>query len=139
MGAAAALPGSEVRAAGGVVWRSTDDGAMEVLVVHRPRYDDWSLPKGKVDPGETDLEAARREVTEETGLACEAGTELPTVRYVDHHGRPKRVRYWSMTVADGAFAPNGEVDQIRWLTPDEASARLTYAHDRPVVAALVTG
>jgi 8-oxo-dGTP diphosphatase len=139
MGVPAASPGSEVRAAGGVVWRPNDGGAVEVLVIHRPRYDDWSLPKGKVDPGESDLEAARREVTEETGLRCEVGTELPTVRYVDRHRRPKRVRYWAMTVVDGAFTPNGEVDQICWLTPDETSARLTYAHDRPVVAALVTG
>ena len=106
-------PGDEqpvVRAAGGVVWRRSDAG-LEVLLVHRPRYDDWSLPKGKADPGEDDVDTAAREVAEETGLAGVLGPELARIRYTDRNGRAKVVRYWSMTV-DGpvpTFTPNGEV------------------------------
>ncbi|CAN5887361.1 hypothetical protein BH23ACT2_BH23ACT2_16950 [soil metagenome] len=136
MGAAAAEAHSPVRAGGGVVWRIGAHGQVEVLVVHRPRYDDWTLPKGKVDDGESDLQAAVREVAEEAGLHCEPGAELPTVCYVDHHGRAKQVRYWTMTVLSGAFRPNDEVDEVRWLPVDEAATALTYAHDRPVLAAV---
>jgi 8-oxo-dGTP diphosphatase len=120
-----------VRAGGGVVWRPAADG-IEVLVVHRPRYDDWSLPKGKCDPGEGFEAAALREVAEETGLACELGPFLAEVRYVDHKGRDKVVRYWSMRVdaVDHRFEPNDEVDEVRWLGPDEAADLLSYAHDR---------
>jgi 8-oxo-dGTP diphosphatase len=121
-----------VRAAGGVVWRSRA-GTIEVVVVHRPRYDDWSLPKGKCDTGERDEDAARREVLEETGLACELGPELATSRYVDGRGRDKVVRYWAMTVRDGSFQANDEVDETRWLPVDEVAAVLTYARDHPVV------
>jgi 8-oxo-dGTP diphosphatase len=121
-----------VRAAGGVVVR---DG--RVLAVHRPRYDDWSLPKGKLDPGESFEEAALREVREETGVRAELGEELPAVRYVDHRGRPKLVRYWTMRVLDDpGFVPNDEVDELAWLTPEQARRRLTYEHDRALVAAL---
>lgn len=122
----------EVRANGGVVVRR-GDGERTVLVVHRPRYDDWSLPKGKLDPGETDEECALREVEEEAGLRCELGIELPSTRYVDHEGRTKLVRYWAMTVIDGSFTPNDEVDEVRWVTPDEARGLLTYPHDVDVV------
>lgn len=122
----------EVRANGGVVVRD-GDGTPTLLVVHRPRYDDWSLPKGKLDPGESDEECALREVEEEAGLRCTLGVELPSTRYVDHKGRTKLVRYWAMTVIDGSFAPNDEVDEIRWVTPDEARGLLTYAHDVDVV------
>lgn len=125
----------EVRAGGGVVAGRADDGSPTVLVVHRPRYDDWSLPKGKVDPGESDEECAEREVWEETGLRCRLGDELPSTRYVDHKGRAKLVRYWAMEVVDGAFVPNDEVDAIRWLPPAEAVALLSYAHDTVVVEA----
>ncbi len=125
----------EVRAAGGVVAGRSDDGTTTVLVVHRPRYDDWSLPKGKVDPGETDEDCARREVEEETGLRCRLGDELPSTRYVDHKGRSKLVRYWAMEVLDGTFAANDEVDAVRWLAPAEAAVLLTYAHDVVVVDA----
>ena len=125
-----------IEAAGGVVWKVTPKGSQRVLLVHRPRYDDWSLPKGKLDPGETHRHAALREVEEETGLRCRTGEELPEVRYADRKGRPKRVRYWSMEPVDGEFEPNDEVDEVRWLPVDEAGAMLSYAHDRAVLAAL---
>ncbi len=125
-----------VRAAGGVVWRRRNDGAVEVLLVHRPRYDDWSLPKGKVAPGESDEAGAVREVEEETGLRCRLGEELPDVSYQDGHGRPKRVRYWAMEPLDGSFEPHDEVDAVRWLPVDEAVSTLTHEADGEVVAAL---
>ena len=115
----------EVKAAGGVVRR---DG--RIAVVHRPRYDDWSLPKGKLDPGETWEEAALREVREETGLECALGEELSSTRYHDRKGRSKLVRYWLMDPVGGEFAPNDEVDELRWLTPAEAAALLTYPRDK---------
>jgi 8-oxo-dGTP pyrophosphatase MutT (NUDIX family) len=123
-----------IEAAGGVVWRGDRD-APEVLLVHRPRYDDWSFPKGKLDPGEDHATAARREVQEETGLRCDLGPELPSVRYRDHHGREKRVRYWVMVVVDGTFTPNDEVDELEWLPVDAARLRLTHAHDADVLDA----
>ena len=128
----------EVRAAGGVVWRRGPDGEAEVLLVHRPRYDDWSLPKGKREPGETDEACARREVEEETGLLVTLGAELPEVRYRDHRDRPKVVRYWVMEpLGDAAaFTPNDEVDEIRWCSIADARAQLSYAHDRDLVTAL---
>jgi 8-oxo-dGTP diphosphatase len=122
----------QVRAAGGVVRR---DGG-EIAVVHRPRYDDWSLPKGKLEPGEQFEDAARREVEEETGLHCRLRRELEPVEYVDRKGRPKLVRYWLMDALDTtapAFVPNAEVDELRWCTPDDALALLSYAHDRALV------
>lgn len=120
-----------VEAAGGVVER---DGL--IVLVHRPRYDDWSLPKGKLDAGETFERAAVREIEEETGLRCTLGAELDPARYTDKRGRSKLVRYWRMTVVGGAFEPNDEVDEIRWLTPGDAAALLTYEHDRVLVASL---
>jgi 8-oxo-dGTP diphosphatase len=122
-------PRAVVRAAGGVVVRRGLHGN-ELLLVHRPRYDDWSFPKGKLDPGETDEVAALREVEEETGFRCELVSELPSTSYVDARGRPKRVRYWLMHVLDGVFDPNREVDEIAWLSPSAANERLTYDHDR---------
>ncbi|HUF34050.1 MAG TPA: NUDIX hydrolase [Acidimicrobiales bacterium] len=130
---AAGAPPTLVFAAGGVVWRPTPDG-VEVLVVHRPKYDDWSMPKGKRDKGESDEDCARREVEEETGLRCRLGDELISSSYVDHRGRAKLVRYWAMEVAGGAFEPNAEVDEVRWLPPGEASALLSYDRDRQVLA-----
>jgi 8-oxo-dGTP diphosphatase len=123
----------EVRAAGGLVERAAPDGTVHVLVVHRPRYDDWSFPKGKLDPGEGFLDAAVREVREETGLEVEVGDELASVRYRDHKGRPKLVRYWRMRAVGGTFEPNDEVDEVRWLPADEAQALLTYPHDRALL------
>lgn len=125
-----------IEAAGGVVWRTSAKGHLKVLLVHRPRYDDWTLPKGKLDPGETAKAAARREVGEETGLRCRLGAPLPSVRYTDRHHRAKRVRYWAMEVLDGEFEPNEEVDAVAWLRVPAAIERLTYAHDRPVLEAL---
>jgi 8-oxo-dGTP diphosphatase len=126
----------EVRAAGGLVQRVDADGVTRVLVVHRPRYDDWSLPKGKAEPGESDEDCALREVEEETGLRCRLGRELASTLYVDRKGRSKQVRYWVMEVDGGKFAANDEVDELRWLTFDEAVALLTYAHDRQLVDAV---
>ena len=128
----------EVRAAGGVLWRRDRAGQIEVLLVHRPRYDDWSLPKGKCEPGESDEDCGAREVLEETGIRAELGDPLPEVRYRDHHGRPKVVRYWSMrpVEAPARFVPNHEVDEIAWLPLDDALDRLSYDHDRELVTAL---
>jgi 8-oxo-dGTP pyrophosphatase MutT (NUDIX family) len=125
-----------IEAAGGLVWRITGDREVELLLVHRPRYDDWSLPKGKIDPGEDAADAARREVEEETGLRCRLGPEVAETRYVDRHGRQKRVRYWAMQPVHGTFVPNGEVDRIRWCSTASAAAILTYDHDLRLVAAL---
>jgi 8-oxo-dGTP diphosphatase len=126
----------EVRAAGGVVWRVDDEGQLQVLVVHRPGYEDWSFPKGKTDPEDVDDEhTALREVDEETGLRCSLGRELPGTDYIDRKGRTKHVRYWEMRVLSGEFAPNREVDQARWLDVAAARAQLSYEHDRDVLDA----
>ncbi len=124
----------DVSAAGGVGTRPRPAGTVEMLVVHRPRYDDWSLPKGKLEPGESSEDAARREVAEETGVLAELGAELPTSHYVDRKGRPKTVRYWMMT-AGGAqpWEPNDEVDAMRWIAPAEAATLLSYEDDRRLV------
>ncbi len=137
--AAVARPEPQVRAAGGLVWRSTvlsdehgtSRAAVEIVVIHRPAYDDWSFPKGKLDKGESFEEAAVREVAEETGLVCELGRELPSTEYLDGKGRLKLVRYWSMrVVAVEPWQPNDEVDGRRWVTFDDAAALLTHARDR---------
>lgn len=129
---------SELRAAGGVLWRHDPAGRLEVLLVHRPRYDDWSLPKGKCEPGESDQDCGAREVLEETGIRAELEAPLPEVRYRDHKGRPKVVRYWRMRPVETPerFVPNHEVDEIAWLPLDDALHRLTYDHDRELVTAL---
>ena len=127
---------AEVKAAGGVVWRRSAGGAPEFVAVHRPRYDDWSLPKGKLDPGETWEQAALREVEEEVGLRCALGAELPPVAYTDHKGRAKAVRYWLMTPdGDTAFTPNEEVDEMRWVDEETAAGLLSYPHDAELVRA----
>jgi 8-oxo-dGTP diphosphatase len=126
---------AEVKASGGVVWRRAPGGALELVVVHRPRYDDWSLPKGKLDPGESWEECALREVAEEVGLRCRLGAELPPIGYRDHKGRAKAVRYWLMEPADGSapFTPNDEVDEMRWVEAGAAEALLSYPHDAALV------
>ena len=122
-----------VRAAGGLVWRISH-GAQQVLLVHRPHYDDWSFPKGKHDLNETDLECAVREVEEETGLSVQVGEALATVEYVDHKGRDKTVAYWAMTVLedsnDEEFVANDEVDEMRWLDVETALKTLSYPIDQ---------
>jgi 8-oxo-dGTP diphosphatase len=122
----------EVRAAGGVLLRSGQGGS-EVAVIHRPKYGDWSLPKGKLDDGEEFEQAALREVEEETGMRAELGPELSAVSYRDRKGRTKLVRYWVMRVLDGEFQPGAEVDELRWLDPESARELLSYEHDAELV------
>jgi 8-oxo-dGTP pyrophosphatase MutT (NUDIX family) len=123
---------AEVKASGGVVRRRGPDGLL-VALVHRPRYDDWSFPKGKLDAGESWEDAALREVEEEIGLRCRLGEELPPTSYRDNKGRAKVVRYWLMDPLDGEFVPSGEVDEVRWLVPAEAEPLLSYEHDRELL------
>jgi 8-oxo-dGTP pyrophosphatase MutT (NUDIX family) len=126
-----------VRAAGGLVTRQSANGSTEVLLVHRPKYDDWTFPKGKALPGESDEECALREVEEETGLRCELEEELPGTTYRDLRGRRKVVRYWRMRPAGGREEANpGEVDRLAWLLLPEAERRLTYDRDRSLVRKL---
>ena len=125
-----------VRAAGGLVCRRRGDGVVEVLVVHRPAYDDWSFPKGKLEPGETEEDAAIREVEEETGLRCTLDRELPTTSYRDARRRAKIVRYWLMTPVGGDLAAANEVDDARFVSIEDSAELLTYARDRGLLASL---
>ena len=107
-----------------------------MVVIHRPRYDDWTLPKGKAEEGESGIDTARREVEEETGLRPVVGSELTPVSYLDHRGRDKIVRYWAMFEPDPSeqrFEPNGEVDELRWCAPEVARGLLSYLHDGAVI------
>jgi 8-oxo-dGTP diphosphatase len=122
----------QVRAAGGVLLRDGPDGT-EVAVIHRPKYEDWSLPKGKLDGDEHFEQAALREVREETGMGAELGPELSPVSYRDRKGRTKLVRYWLMRPTGGEFEPGNEVDELRWLTPEDAQRQLSYEHDAALV------
>jgi 8-oxo-dGTP pyrophosphatase MutT (NUDIX family) len=123
---------AEVKAAGGVVWRRSPRG-IEVALVHRPRYDDWSFPKGKLHPGESWEGAARREVQEEIGVRARLGHELPPTSYRDPKGRAKVVRYWMMEPLDGEFTPSTEVDDMRWVPVGEAKRMLSDDHDRALL------
>ncbi len=124
----------DVQAAGGVVWRRTDAG-LAVLVVHRPRYDDWSLPKGKLDDGESFEAAALREILEETGVSGVLGRDLGAVYYTDHKDRSKIVRWWAVAAEhQGEPSDTDEVDVMRWVDPLEADGLLTYDTDREVLA-----
>lgn len=128
----------EVRAAGGVVWRRDDTGAVEVLIVHRDRYDDWTFPKGKLDPGESWEEAAVREVLEETGIVAILGPELAQTEYVDNRRRQKRARYWAMAVAaDSGFEAGEEISDRVWMSTDEVAVRLTYERDLAVLESFI--
>lgn len=131
----AGRPEPAIHAAGGVVWRLTESGVLEVIVVHRPAFDDWSFPKGKLDPDDPDHEhAALREVLEETGYRCALGRELHAIEYTDRKGRHKRVRYWEMRpIGPSVFVPNAEVDQVAWLPLPAASSRLSYDTDKGVL------
>jgi 8-oxo-dGTP diphosphatase len=134
----AELPSSAdvVQAAGGLVVRR-HQAVLEIAVVHRPIHGDWSFPKGKLEEGETFELAALREVEEETGLACRLLRFIGHTDYVDRKGRPKAVAYWVMAPQSGSFAPNAEVDEMRWVTLDEASRLLSYPRDRELVAVLM--
>jgi 8-oxo-dGTP diphosphatase len=129
----ASLATPVILAAGAVLWRYADDsGATEVALVHRPRYDDWSLPKGKVDPGETEPVTAVREIDEETGYAVELGRRLASVSYPVEQ-TTKKVWYWAARTLGGDFTPNAEVDQLIWLPAADAMKRLQYPADRKVL------
>jgi len=125
-----------VDAAGAVVWRRVARGPTEIALIHRPRYDDWSLPKGKIDPGETAIVAAVREIAEETGRTARLGRYLMRVSYPMTGDRLKRVDYWAAEVVGDRvpeFVPNDEVDQLRWLPASAAASQLSYSADRAVV------
>jgi 8-oxo-dGTP diphosphatase len=126
-----------VQAAGCVLWRrSPVGGELEVCLVHRPKYDDWSHPKGKLKRGEDPLAGAVREVEEETGHRAVPGTRLPTVEY-EANGRPKQVRYWAAEAVSGTFTPSDEVDRLVWLPPAAARTLLTQPRDRDLIDALL--
>ncbi|MER7515267.1 NUDIX hydrolase [Streptomyces sp. NPDC126499] len=126
-----------VLAAGAVLWRPAASGeGIEIALVHRPKYDDWSHPKGKLKRGETAEECALREIREETGQSCALGARLPTVRYMAN-GRPKEVTYWAARALGGTFTPTREIDALAWLPPAPARRRLTQAHDRELLDVLL--
>jgi 8-oxo-dGTP diphosphatase len=126
-----------VLAAGAVLWRANGDSSSpEIALIHRPRYDDWSLPKGKVDPGETEPVTAVREIREETGYASVLGRRLAAVSYPVDQGT-KKVRYWTARAIDGEFSPNDEVDELKWLPVADAMKQLEYPHDRKVLRRFV--
>jgi 8-oxo-dGTP diphosphatase len=129
-------PTEVVQAAGGLVVRRRNR-ALEIAVVHRPVHRDWSFPKGKLEPGETFELAARREVLEETGMACRLVRFIGHTEYVDRKGRPKAVAYWVMAAEGGSFRPNAEVDELRWVTLEGATKLLSYPRDRELVAVLM--
>ncbi|HEY1323702.1 MAG TPA: NUDIX hydrolase [Streptosporangiaceae bacterium] len=127
--------GRMIRAAGGVVWRPGSGGTVEVALVHRPEYDDWSLPKGKLRRGEHPLVTACREVAEETGVRAPAGKRLDIEHY-DTSAGPKAVEYWAMRGQDDPFTATAEVDRLVWLPPADARRRLDYQGDAYAVDAL---
>ena len=130
---------ARVRAAGGVIVRWTNGSEPELLLIHRPRRNDWTFPKGKVESGETDEACALREVEEETGLRCELESELATTAHINSKGRLKEVRYWLMRPAGGEAAPRNEVDAVRWVSLARAAQMLTYQRDRDLLGSLPAG
>jgi 8-oxo-dGTP diphosphatase len=127
--------GGTVRAAGGVVVRG-GDGEVELVVVHRPNRSDWTLPKGKLEPGETELECALREVEEESGLRCRPLRDCGATEYVDDRGRPKHVAWWLMEPTGGELRAATEADDARWVTVSEALELLSYESDRELLLRL---
>jgi 8-oxo-dGTP diphosphatase len=128
-------------AAGGVLWRphAEDPSKVRIAIIHRPRYDDWTLPKGKAKAGEADEACALREVEEETGLVCDVHGEVAVTDYLDAAGRPKRVRYFAMTPRNEPdAAPHNEVDAVMWVTDGRAIDKLTYARDREIVRSRIS-
>ncbi|MET9832912.1 NUDIX hydrolase [Streptomyces sp. NPDC006385] len=123
-----------VHAAGCLLWRRSSAGP-ELALVYRPKWGDWSWPKGKLKRGEAPEAGARREVLEETGYVCRLGARLPSSRYTDHQGRLKEVSYWVAEATGGAFEPNEEVSDLAWLRPGEARERLTHERDRDLICA----
>ena len=133
---------SIIRAAGGVLWRNNGEEGLEVALIHRPRYDDWTFPKGKLTPGESDVDGAVREVLEETGYRVTMGRPLGEVRYVKKQRgatRPKVVRYWAMQADGGSFSKSHEVDKLRWVSTAEAEGTLTHPHDQELLKRFVSG
>ena len=122
-----------IRAAGGVVFRRSRAGGTEIAVIHRPAYDDWTLPKGKMEPDETPEDCALREVREETGLRCELLRPVGCTAYVDRRGRDKVACYWLMEARGGRFKPGVEVDRLLWLPLGDAVDRLTYGRDKTLL------
>jgi len=121
-----------IEAAGGVVV-DLSKNKPRYLLIHRPRYDDWSLPKGKLDTGEKHRDAALREVKEETGLVCDVLAPLSPVNYITPNGKPKRVKYWLMSARSGTFVRNDEVDAVTWVKRSQAMSLLTHVHDQAVL------
>ena len=119
--------------AGGGVIVDMSKGKPRYLLIHRPRYDDWSLPKGKLNAAEKHRDAALREVKEETGLVCEVLAKLSPVNYITPNGRPKRVKYWLMKPISGTFVRNDEVDAVTWVKRTQAMSLLTHVHDQAVL------
>ena len=138
---------SVIRAAGGVLWRQAPEPRngepeIEVAVIHRPRYDDWTLPKGKLAKNESFIDGALREVLEETGFRVRLGRALGETRYWKNVGgtqREKVVRYWAMQVAGGAFSPNNEVDELRWVPLAEAHSMMSYRRDQELLDRFARG
>ena len=127
---------ANIFAAGAVLWRKSPSNPyeIEIALIHRPRYDDWSFPKGKLDPGETAIVAARREIFEETGIEAQLGRHLSGVTYpIPGHRKLKRVEYWAAEAVSGEFEPNDEVDELRWLAPEHVAEQLSYPMDRMIL------
>ena len=124
---------SVIRAAGGIVCRRSRTGETEIAVIHRPGYDDWTLPKGKIEPDESAEDCALREVREETGLRCDLVRPLGCTAYIDRRGRDKVACYWVMEVRGGRFKPGIEVDKMLWLEVGDAIKRMTYERDKTLL------
>jgi 8-oxo-dGTP diphosphatase len=128
-------PVEVIQAAGGLIVRRLG-GQLQIVLVHRPLHQDWSFPKGKLEEGETLEETARREVLEETGYACRLLRFMGHTEYMDRKGRPKVVAYWVMAAEEGAFVPNEEVDELRWLDVPAAGQMLSYERDQELLAVM---